>query len=65
MDGLVGHFDMQGIAVRIGIDRHRGDAHAASSLDDPAGDFATIGDQNFLKQRRPRSRLALGFIPGQ
>ena len=56
---------MQGVAVGVGIDRHGGDAHPAGGLDDAAGDFAAIGDQNFLKQRRPRSRLALGFVLGQ
>ena len=45
-DGLVGHFDMQRVAVGLGIDRDRLDPHAAGGLDDPAGDLAAIGDQN-------------------
>ena len=44
--GLVGHLDMQRVAVGLGIDRDRLDPHPAGSLDDPAGDLAAIGDQN-------------------
>ena len=44
--GLVGHLDMQRVAVGLGIDGYRRDPHAARSLDDPAGDFAAICDQN-------------------
>ena len=29
VDGLVGHLDVQGVAVGVGIDRHRLDAHLA------------------------------------
>ena len=42
---LVRHFHVQGIAIGIGIDGHRLDAHPARGLDDPASDFAAIGDQ--------------------
>jgi hypothetical protein len=45
-DGLVGHFDMQRVAVGLGINRDRLYPHAAGGLDDPAGDLAAIGDQN-------------------
>ena len=55
--GLVGHLDMQGVAVGLGIDRDRLDAHAAGGLDDPAGDLAAIGDQNLFEH------VFLGFIP--
>ena len=44
--GLVGHLDMERVAVGLGIDGYRLDPHAARSLDDPAGDLAAIGDQN-------------------
>jgi hypothetical protein len=43
---LVGHFDMQRVAVGLGIDGDRLDPHAAGSLNDPAGDLAAICDQN-------------------
>ena len=49
MHRLIGHLDMQGIAIGVGIDRHRLDAHPAGGLDDPASDFAAIGDQDTLE----------------
>src|SRR5690606_22298986 len=45
MDGLVGHLHMQRLAVGIGIDSDGTDAEALCGLDDPAGDLATIGDE--------------------
>ena len=47
--GLVGHLDMEGIAVGLGIDRNRLDPHPARGLDDAAGDLAAIGDQDALE----------------
>ena len=47
--GGVGHFDMERIAVGLGIHGHRLDPHPARSLDDPAGDLAAICDQNSLE----------------
>ncbi len=49
LDGLVGHFDVQRVAVGLGIDGDRLDAHPAGGLDDAAGDLAAIGDQNSLE----------------
>jgi hypothetical protein len=49
MHRLVGHGHMQRIAVGVGIDRHRRNAHLLGGLDDPAGDFATVGDQDLGK----------------
>ena len=46
---LVGHIHMHRVAVRLGIDRHRLDAHPPGGLHDTAGDFAAIGDQNFVE----------------
>jgi hypothetical protein len=40
---------MERVLVGVGIDRDRLDAHAARGLDDPAGDFAAIGDQDALE----------------
>ncbi len=45
-DCMIGHFDMERVAVGFGIDRDRLDPHAAGSLDDPAGYLAAICDQN-------------------
>ncbi len=47
--GLVGHLDMQRIAIGFGIDGDGLDTHLAGGLDDPAGDLAAIGDQNFFE----------------
>jgi len=45
-DGLVGHLDMERILVGLRINGNRLDPHLPGGLDDPAGDFAAIGDQN-------------------
>jgi hypothetical protein len=64
-NGLVGHLDMEGIAVGLGIDRNRLNSHAASGLDDPAGDFAAIGDQNAFEHAFLESRPWAGPFPGR
>ncbi len=63
MDGLVGHRHMHRIAICIGIDRHGRDPHAPCRLDDPAGDLAAIGDQDFLEHgpSRGMKRQSTGF----
>jgi len=37
------------VLVGVGIHRHRGNAHLAGGLDDAAGDFATVGNQDFFE----------------
>ena len=54
--GVVGHFDVERVAVGLGIDRHGFDSHPAGGLDDPAGDLAAIGNQDALEHLRLRSR---------
>jgi len=44
--GIIRHFDVERVAVGLGIDGDGLDPHTAGSLDDPAGDLAAIGDQN-------------------
>ncbi len=69
---LVGHRDVQRVAVGLGIDRHRGDPHAPRRLDDPAGDLAPVGDEDLPEQRfDPRTLLTIivprgrvGVTPG-
>ena len=53
---LVGHLDMERVAIGLGIDRHRGNAHAARGLDNPAGDLAAIGNQDSLEHTDGKSR---------
>ncbi len=48
-NGGIGHLDVQGVLIGFRIDRDRLDPHAAGGLDDPAGDFAAIGDQDSLE----------------
>ena len=50
-DGGIGHLHMQGVFVGLRIDRDRLDPHAAGGLDDPAGDFAAVGDQDALEHK--------------
>ena len=45
-DRLVGQFNVARVAVSLGIHRDGGNAHAARGLDDAAGDFAAVGDQD-------------------
>ena len=45
MDRLVGHAHVQGMAVRVRVDGHGGDAHPPGGPDDPAGDLPPVGDQ--------------------
>src|SRR5665213_919374 len=47
--GLVRQRDMQRIVIGLGIDRDRLDAESARRADDPAGDLAAIGDQDFAE----------------
>ena len=49
MNGFIGHFDMQRVFIGIGINSDRGNAHFARSLNDPAGDFTTVGYENFFE----------------
>ena len=46
---FVSQLNMARIFVGIGVHRHRFDAHLAGCKDDAAGDFATVGDQDFVE----------------
>ena len=47
--GLIGHGDMHRVAVGLGIDRDRAQAHRPRGADHAAGDLAAIGDQQGAK----------------
>ena len=49
MDRFISHFYMQRVAIGIGIDRHGLNTHLSGCLDDAAGNFAAIGDEQFLE----------------
>ncbi len=51
MHRLIRHLHMQRIAVGIRIDRDGGDAQTTGRLDDAAGDFAAIGDEDLLEHQ--------------
>ncbi|MGY4312229.1 hypothetical protein ACVWW1_001532 [Bradyrhizobium sp. JR3.5] len=59
--GVVGHLDMQRVAVGLGVDGNRLNPHTARSLDDPAGDLAAVGDQDSFEHAL--LAWALGRIP--
>ena len=46
---LVGQLDVLGVAVGLGIDHHRLDAHLAAGALDAQGDLAAVGDQDFFE----------------
>ena len=48
-DGFIGQIDEQGVLVGFGINGDGLDAHLAGGLDDAAGDFAAVCDQNFIE----------------
>jgi hypothetical protein len=47
--GFIGHFDMQRGRIGVGINRDGLDAHFARGLDDAAGDFTTVGDEDLVE----------------
>ncbi len=46
--GLIRAFDMQGMAIGVGIDRDRANAHFGASTHDAYRNFTTVGDQNLF-----------------
>ena len=57
-DGGVRHLDMKGIFIGLRINGDRFNSQSTRGLDNPAGDFAPIGNQNTLEhaafKRLPR-----------
>ena len=49
--GFICQSDMQGVLVRVRVDRDGFDAHVPSSTNHSAGDLTTIGNQNLVKHR--------------
>ena len=48
MHGIISHTHMQRVGIGIRIDRNGADTHGACGADDPASNFATIGDEEGL-----------------
>jgi hypothetical protein len=52
--GFVRTLDVQGMAVGVGIDRDRANAHLGASTHDSYGNLTTVGDQDlFITWRFP------------
>ena len=47
-DGFVGELHVERLHVGLGIDGEGLDAHLAASADNAEGDFAAVGDEDFL-----------------
>ena len=47
-EGLVGHADVRGIGIRLGVHRDGGDALVLCGADDADRDFAAVGDHHLL-----------------
>ncbi len=67
-DGLVGQLDVERLDVGLRIDRERLDAELAAGADDAEGDFAAVGDEDFLDHRVGNSpapsRAGVGALGG-
>ncbi len=48
---LVGHLHVQGVAVRVGVDRDGGEPEVPAGPDDADRDLAPVGDQDLLFRR--------------
>ncbi|MNE36229.1 hypothetical protein D3C80_1300320 [compost metagenome] len=46
--GLIGTFNVQGMAVGVGVDRHGANAHLGAGTHDPNCNFTPVGDQDFF-----------------
>ena len=46
---LAGRLDMQRVPVRLGVDRHAGDAHRIEGSSDAYRDLAAVGDKDLVK----------------
>ena len=62
MHRLIRHANVESISVGVGIHGHGSDAHAPSRFDDPAGDLATVGDEDFSDAKRA-SHWMLSICP--
>ena len=56
-DRLIRHADERRISIRLRIGGDAGNAHPMRRLEDAAGDFAAIGDEDFLEHGRLRSKV--------
>ena len=48
-DGFIGHLDVHGVGVGLGVDGDGADVELLARADDADGDFAAVSDQDFLE----------------
>jgi hypothetical protein len=48
---LISETHVKGIAIKLGVDRNGGNSHLSGSSDNTDGNFAAIGDKDFLQHR--------------
>src|SRR3569623_404141 len=53
--GFVGLFEMQAVAVGVGVDRDRGDAHLGAGAHDAHRDLAAVGEEDYSDHARTSS----------
>ena len=49
--GLISQAHVKCIAIEFGVDRHSGDPHLTGGTDNADGNFAAVGNQDFLQHR--------------
>jgi uncharacterized protein len=62
--GFIGFLDVQGMAVGIGVNCDRFNAHLGTSAHNPYRDFAAVGYQNFFDQEKLRTENGPGVPTG-
>ena len=63
--GFVGHADVEGVAVGLGVDGDGADAQTLAAADDAAGDFASVGYENFVEHGDWGNYTRLGWGSGR
>ena len=55
---------VQGVAIRVRVDRNGSQLHLLAGADDANGDFAAIGDQDFSYQMQTTVRRSISLWVG-
>ncbi len=51
-DSFVGGLDVKGVVIGFGVDGESADAEVFAGADDAEGDFAAVGDEDFVEHER-------------
>src|SRR5579863_2635462 len=57
-DGFVGKAHMQRVAVRLAVNGHRADAELLARANHAQGNFAAVGNQDFLEHEKQLSAIS-------